>query len=270
MKYRPMTRIRSESIMAAIFPGIDPYIEAQHYWPDFHSRTITYCSDFIADALPDRYLVRIEERIQLLERPPESARLIRPDLMIEQTRDFSTGAGVAVELEVEPITVPLPIFEAVREPYIEILQRSDRTLVTVIELLSPDNKSGVGFGQYLVKRNALLKRPVHLVELDFLVGGRRLPMQRPLPPGDAYVLVARGDRRPDCEVYAWSIRRPLTSIRLPLMAPDPDLRLDLAAIYATAFEKGRYARAINYSEPLSVPLAPEDRAWAEERARSTR
>src|SRR5947209_4040757 len=86
------------------------------------------------------------------------------------------------------LIAPLPSLEVAREPYIEILRRSDRTVVTVIELLSPDNKSGAGCGQYLAKRDALLLSTVHVIELDFLIGGRRLPMGGPLPPGDFYAL----------------------------------------------------------------------------------
>jgi hypothetical protein len=64
-------------------------------------------------------------------------------------------------------------------------------------------------------------------------------------------------------VYAWSIRQALSPIRIPLLAPDPDIWLDLAAIYETTFERGRYARSIDYGSPLSIGLAPEGRAWAE-------
>jgi hypothetical protein len=74
-------------------------------------------------------------------------------------------------------------------------------------------------------------------------------------------------RRPDCDVYAWSIRQPLSKIRIPLLAPDPDITLDLAAVYATTFEKGRYARSIDYKAELTISLAPDDRAWAEARAK---
>jgi hypothetical protein len=258
--------------MAAIFPGIDPYIEAQNYWPDFRVTFLTCFRNAIADLLPESYMVRIEERLYLIDGLVNDRRLTKPDLTIENSPGWSDygGAAVAMEVEVEPTTVPIPILEEVRERYLEITHRPDRTLVTVIELLSPDNKVEPGFGQYVTKRDALFHTPVHVVELDFLIGGHRLPMGRPLPPGDAYALVARGDRRPACEVYAWSIRRPLPAIRLPLMAPDPDLRLNLAAIYATALDQGRYARSIEYSAPLSIPLAQEDRAWAEERARSPR
>lgn len=51
-----------------------------------------------------------------------------------------------------------------------------------------------------------------------------------------------------------------------LLAPDPDIILDLAAVDATTFERGRYARSIDYSASLTIPLPPEDCAWAEELA----
>jgi hypothetical protein len=249
--------------MPRIFPGIDPFLEAQGYWPDFHASAITYCRDSIADHLPDPYSVRIEERIHLVERSPESLKLMRPDLVVEHSGGFSRVEGVAALLEVEPLTIPVAILEEVREVYLEIIHRPDRTLVTVIELLSPDNKVEPSYSQYVAKRQSVLRGPVHLVELDFLVGGRGMPMARPLPPGDAFATVARGDRRPDADVYAWSIRQALSAIRIPLLAPDPDIRLDLASIYETTFERGRYARSIDYGSPLSIGLAPEDRDWAE-------
>ena len=255
--------------MSVPFPEIDLYLEAQHYWQDFHTSFIIYLRDAINELLPDQYLTRIEERIHLVEQTSSDSQLMRPDLLVE--RPFShvrpDEAAAAVALEVEPTTIPLVILDEVRERYLKILHRPDRSLVTVVELLSRDNKIEPGHGQYLAKRNHLMRRPVHLVELDFLIGGHRLPMARPLPPGDAYAIVARWDRHPDGEVYAWSIRQPLPRIRLPLQAPDADLVLDLAAVYATAYARGRYARSVDYQAPLTLPLAPEDRAWAENLAR---
>jgi hypothetical protein len=256
--------------MAAIFPGIDPFVESQHYWPDFHFTFLAYLREAIGDVLPDSYLIRVEERVYVIDQLVDDLRLIRPDLTIEKSTGRPIDRQGAVALEIEPTTIPLTIPEEFRERHLEIIHRTDRTLVAVIELLSPENKAEPGFRQYLAKRNALLRSPVHVVELDFLLGGHRLPMEHPLPAGDFYALVARGNRRPDCDVYAWSIRQSLTSIRLPLLAPDPDLRLDLGATYATAFQRGRYDRSIDYSAPLSTPLSPEDRAWAEELARSAR
>ena len=77
--------------------------------------------------------------------------------------------------------------------------------------------------EYLDKRDQYIDLPVNLVELDLLVGGRRLPMKKPMPSGDYYALVARAQRRPDCDVYAWSIRQPLPTIPIPLKGLDFDV-----------------------------------------------
>jgi hypothetical protein len=89
-----------------------------------------------------------------------------------------------------------------------------------------------------------------------LLAGRRPPMAAPLPPGDYYAFVARAGRRPDCDVYAWSIRRALPAIPIPLRPPDPDVLLDLAAVYATAHENGRNARRLDYAAPWPSPSPP--------------
>jgi hypothetical protein len=60
----------------------------------------------------------------------------------------------------------------------------------------------------------------------------------------------------------------LPTIPIPLKAPDPDIPLDLAAIFATVYQRARYERSIDYQAPLGLPLSPADRAWAEELARS--
>lgn len=35
--------------MASPFPGIDPYLESQGYWPDFHHTFINYLREALAD-----------------------------------------------------------------------------------------------------------------------------------------------------------------------------------------------------------------------------
>ena len=65
--------------------------------------------------------------------------------------------------------------EPMREPYIEIysLHAPERTLVTVIEILSPANKTpnSEGRRQYLRKQRDLLNSAVHLLEIDLLHEG---------------------------------------------------------------------------------------------------
>jgi hypothetical protein len=171
----------------------------------------------------------------------------------------------------EPTTIPLAMTlveaESV-ERWIEVRRQPGRSLVAFIELLSPSNKVEPGRSEYGKKRLELLHQPIHLIEIDFLLGGRRLPMDAPLPPGDYYAFVARSGRRPDCDVYNWSVREPIRTIPLPLDPPDPDLPLDLASTYAAAYENGRCALNVRPDEPLSLPLAPDDLAWAEATARA--
>ena len=77
----------------------------------------------------------------------------------------------------------------VREWWIEISSLPELELMTVIEILSPSNKSGSGRSEYLQKRDALIDQPVNLVEIDLLLGGRPMPMGKNLPAGHYHAVV---------------------------------------------------------------------------------
>ena len=254
--------------MPSPFPGIDPYLEQSGRWPDFHTRLITYACDALNDRLPGAYIARIDEQFKLVELPEAREKRIRPDIAITGGPAGGGSSGAAVVATLEPVARTLPArFEEVRETRVEIYHLDDSRLVTVIELLSPSNKVEPGCFEYDAKRRALFQRRVNLVEIDLLLGGRRLPVTEPLPRGDYYALVARGPALPACSVYAWTVRMPLPTLPIPLLDPDPDVPLDLAAVVAMAYDRGRYGRTIDYKAPLSLPLDPDDRTWAEERAR---
>ncbi len=256
------------------FPGIDPYVEAQLVWRSFHTAFLTHLHDAIAARIPDRYDVDIEGEVSLVaESGGDRSRRV-PDLAIAvdplraSPRGYGPATGTA--LEIEPVTVPLAteaIEAQVVRRWIEIRRQPDRSLVAVIELLSPSNKAEPGFSEYARKRQELILQPIHLVELDFLATGLRPPLGGPVPPGDFYAFVSRSDRRPDCDVYAWSVRHPIPTIPLPLDPPDPDLPLGLAAVYAMTHGNGHYDRKVRPDESLGLPLAPDDLAWAEAAAR---
>lgn len=258
--------------MPSPFPGVDPYLESQGYWPDFHARFITYWCDAVAELLPPNYEARMDERVNLVNVPAETVRRSEPDVSILRRpgRSRRTHRGTKGLATLEPVTIPLMIEEEHRETYIEILQRPNRTLVAVLEVLSPANKEEPGRSSYLVKRGALLREEVHLVELDLLLGGQRLPLGEDYPPGHCYALVSRADRRPDCHVYTWTVRQPLPAIPIPLKGPDPDLLSDLASVFALTYERGRYAFSVDYGAALGLPLAEDERRWIVERARSPR
>jgi hypothetical protein len=216
--------------MPSPFPGVDPFLEDQVYWPEFHSKYIRGAQESLAERVPDDYEVRLGQR---------------PSLILES--DLS---------------------EEVVEHRIEIRRFPGRELVTVLELLSPSNKEAPGDRLYAKKRLELIDQAVHLVELDFLLGGKRLEIKEDLPRGHHHAFVSRAERRPLSEVYSWSIRDLLPVIPIPLKAPDADVLPDLAAIFDTVYQRARYERASDYTAPLKLPLSPEDRDWAEGLARA--
>jgi hypothetical protein len=215
--------------MPSPFPGIDPYLEGQGLWPDFHHTFLVYCSEALSNQLPEHYYTQIEERVV----PADIRETSRPIVFLEET----------VEIHVQIIRLP------------------DRARVTVLELLTPENKREPGRSAYLAHRAAIERRPAHLVELDFVIEGERLPEAERLPPGEPYAIVGRtGNRR---HVHTWMLRLSLPTIAVPLLLPVAEVLLDLSAVFATTYERGRYAKAIDYTAPLSIPLKPEDKAWAE-------
>jgi|SRR5579864_6726658 len=151
--------------MPSPFPGMDPYLEDAAFWPDFHPTFINYWREAIADLLPENYEARIGERVVLDELSNDLPKLIGPDVSTHQTSRESTDRDLARggRGRPEPITIPLIILDAPRQAYIEILRRPERTLVAVLELQSPSNKSGPGRAEYIAKRNALAFQDVHLV-----------------------------------------------------------------------------------------------------------
>lgn len=251
--------------MLGPFPGMDPYLEDPAFWSDFHASFITYCRDALSDSLPDNYEARIDERVSLVEFSAAKLKRFEPDLAIthdEFAGSSATRASGAATLQ--PVTIPLLIEEETRQTYIEILHRPNRSLVAVLELLSPANKEEPGRSSYLAKRDALLHQPVHLIELDLLLTGRRVLLLKPLPRGDYYALIAKADQRPDCQVYSWTLQQALPVLPIPLKPPDPEVGLDLAAVFATAYERGRYARAIDYAKPPPVGMNSATSDWLKE------
>ena len=260
--------------MPSPFPGMDPYLESPAFWSDFHARFLTYLSDTIADRLPPSYEARIDERVSLAGPPGRGRKRVEPDVSIirepaEGVPARAVGGTAVATIASEPVAVPLRIGRR-RQRFVKILKRPDRTLVTVIELLSPSNKAGDDRGAYLANRQAILQQEVHLLELDLLLRGRRLPTASPLPRGDYFALLSRAQRRPICDVYPRTIRQPLPSVPVPLLLPDADIVVDLQALFATAFDRGRYAKSLPYDRPPAAPVDETDRSWAEACAASIR
>lgn len=253
--------------MTTIFPGLDPFIEGQR-WADFHHAFIVAIRDALVPFLRPRYEALIEERLYLQHVPdvqpaaePASIQPIIPDVAVARV-EGATGARDASVITVPVLAMP----EEVRELYIEIRSLPDHEVVTVIEVLSPSNKrtGSEGRREYLPKRNSVLRTGVHLVELDLLRGGARLPMAAPLPHGDHYALVSRGNQRPLADVWAWTVRQPMPTIAIPLSGHHDDVPLDLQSTFADVYARSGYDYVLNRAAALDPPLPAADAAWATE------
>ena len=243
---------------------MDPYLEDPGIWPDFHSKLINYLQESIADRLPDHYSARVREQIRLVDLDRSEAKRFEPDVNVARTdRIPSTVKTAAGALLLEPTLVDLEETVETRDLSIEIIRRPDKSVVTVIEVLSPANK-GSDADDYVVKRRLLRKEPGNIVEIDLLIGGLRPPLKEPWPPGDYHVLVTRKRHRGKAEVISWFVRQPLPLIPIPLRDPDPDVMVPLAEVFTTAYDRGRYSRELDYSKPPITPLSPDDLKWATE------
>jgi len=136
-------------------------------------------------------------------------------------------------------------------------------VVTVIETLSPSNKrrGGDGRREYLAKRDGVLSSHSHLVELDLLCGGERLPVIEPLPSADYFCIVSRAQERSRAALNAWSLRESLPTISIPLKCGDDDVLLPLQHVFETVHGRAGYDLSIDYLRSLEPSPSPEVTAW---------
>ena len=143
----------------------------------------------------------------------------------------------------------------------EIFDKEDHSLVTVIELISPTNKRNKkDRDQFIGKREQILQSLVHFVEIDLLRGGRRMPFER-MPVCDYYVLVSPADERPEMGFWPIGLRDPLPSIPIPLPEPKTNVRIALQELLHQAYDEADYANYI-YSGSPQPRLRGEDAKWA--------
>jgi len=194
---------------------------------------------------------------------------IGPDVSVWDSSPATTtheGYGresrASVSAVLEPDVLTLPDTLRLTEGYLQIRRRGTMELVTVIEVLSPTNKSpSDGYQEYLNKRVALFETPVNLVEIDLLRGGTRLPTKESLRPADYYTFVCRCERRPKLEVYGWPLRHRLPALPVPLADDDPDVIMDLQEVLDAVYERAGYQHYLNYERDVEPPLDAADAEW---------
>jgi hypothetical protein len=260
-------------VMPNPFPGMNPYLERRDIWPDVHAALIVAIRDALAPQVEPRYYVAVEQRTYIL--PVEDGeQIIRLDVAVIATTPVradpsvcpivvATETAMATETTVEITTVTLPLYERVRESYLEIRDAETHEVVTVIEVLSPSNKvPGQGRLEYEAKRRQVLMTLTSLVEIDLLRAGEPMPM-KPVPKSYYRILVRRGWEGNKGIVYAFGLRHPIPEIPVPLRQGEKEAKLNLNPLLSDIYDRARYHLRLNYRQPPDPPLPPDDLAWVQ-------
>jgi Protein of unknown function (DUF4058) len=256
--------------MPSPFPGMDPYLEA--HWRDVHAALVIYARDALQGVLPTAMRARVEESV-LLETPQGIGNHpLYPDVrVVEYTSQrlpvAPRNGGVAVAEPRLVATEDKPVVETL----IEIIDRSSgNRVVTVIEFLSPSNKSpGPNREQYLRKQRQLCASDANLVEIDLnRFGTHALAFQLwflDYEDRTPYMTcVRRATNRGMAEVYPMPLWRSLPTVKVPLRPDDADVPLNLQALIEQCYRNGAYDGTLNYAIAPDPPLVGADEEWAEQ------
>ncbi|MEZ4726416.1 MAG: DUF4058 family protein [Caldilineaceae bacterium] len=254
--------------MPSPFPGMDPYIEDPEIWSDFHLDLAAEIRTRLNQVIQPSYVARLIPRVTYELVEIGKTHRVHPDIGVWQTQHSpKPHPETAVLIPPAPNVSTVKLEVPFRLASVEVRKTGTLELVTAIEILSPVNKqpSHDTYSEYQRKRRELLRSATHLMEIDLLRGGQRPPLEEPVPQAPYYVTLSRADRRPVVEVWPIKLQERLPVLPVPLLEPDPDVALDLAAVVADIYERGGYASLIDYHRPPPPPkLAEADLLWLDE------
>src|SRR5229473_107011 len=112
--------------MPSPFPGMNPYLEQNDTWEEFHLNFIVRTQEVLSGEVGPNYLVKVESRLYIHELSAEERRYAgRADVGIAlspATRVSSAETKAAGA----PLDLVLPNVEVERYRWIEILDKRDR------------------------------------------------------------------------------------------------------------------------------------------------
>src|SRR5271156_481585 len=124
--------------MPSPFPGMDPFLEEEKLWPVFQHHLVACLYQTLLPGLVDRYRARVGQR------------------------RYTTEQALFTSI----------VREEHEEEFIEIRQRTDNRLVTLVDVASPANKTTTqGRQAYLDKRKEAKNAGASLVEIDLVMQG---------------------------------------------------------------------------------------------------
>lgn len=256
--------------MPSPFPGMDPYLEDPARWPGVHHWLITSICELLNAQLRPRYYTLVEERVYISDELDAGRSVMIPDVRVVKSHDAALertqSTGVATAEVAEPIVVDIIDLD-IREPYVTLIDRHDRSVVAVIEVVSPTNKvvGGSGRESFERKRRETMNSSTHWIEIDLLRMGNTLAGFRAGAAKHEYAAFVSRYRTPRRLNLLWPIRlaQQLPTITIPLKGDDPDATLGLQAVLTSAYDRSGYEFEIDYATDPSPPLDPEFHRWAD-------
>ena len=227
--------------MPSPFPGMDPYLEASHIWEDFHANLAIEIQGQLAPRLRPRYIAALMPRVVYDEIVIEKTYQAKPDVSVYRVAERAMTTE-ATAIAPAPMAGRIVLEVPVKEQSIEIRETETGLLVTAIEILPPVNKrrGHEAYETYQRKRRDLLRSAAHLMEIDLLRGGERPPLATPWPPAPYVVLLSRVGQRPNVELWPLRLQESIPVLPAPLLAPDPDVPLDLGLAMRTIYDRAGY------------------------------
>lgn len=249
--------------MPTPFPGMDPYLERPGLWVQVHANLIVDIQRFLNSILRPRYHVAVEQHTYLSILPPDEKRVGIPDALVVAPDGIDEDVAVAVapSVTVEALEGELPMPEEVHQRYLEIHDAETSEVITVIEVLSPANKtSSEERSQYQHKRMKILSSLTNLVEIDLTRIGKPFPM-KVQGKSDYRIVISRHTQRPKADIYLFGIRDKIPDIPIPLRQGETEPILPLNQMLHELYDLGSYDLVINYQKTPQPPLPESDAKW---------
>src|SRR5262249_61469493 len=86
-----------------------------------------------------------------------------------------------------------------------------------------------------------------------------MPMRQPWPNSPYYILAARKEQVPRCQVWCAYTTRPLPRLAVPLAPGDMDVEIELQPLVDEIYERAQFAGLIDYKRAINPPLSPPEK-----------
>jgi hypothetical protein len=211
---------------------MDPFLESTDLWASFQHHLVTCLYQSLLPGLIDRYRARLGQRVYVTEQP----------LFTSVVRDEHV------------------------EEYIELRQRADGRLMTLIDFVSPTNKTTeAGKQAYLERRRESRSQGANIVEIDLVLQGQ--PMldysREGLPDWDYAVTVTRATQPDRFEIFTAVLQKRLPRFSMPLASDERNTIVDMQTVFTHTFEQGNFGAKIDYRSDPEVHLIEEDLRWVD-------